>query len=404
VPTRAGADEDAVDGVRPRAVCEPDTPAQTAAMLAEAGRDSLAVVPRGGGTKLGWGRPPAAVDLILSTRRLTARIDHRDGDLTAVVPAGATLADVNGELGRRGQWIPLDPFRADRATIGGIVATNDSGPRRQRYGAPRDLIIGVEIARVDGKLAKAGGQVVKNVAGYDITKLMAGSFGGLAIVTSATFKLVPLPAASSTTIVEVRSRDRLEPLLAALSASALEPSAVEVHLPPLRVLVRFESTPTSVARQAEAVAMQARTLALESDIVAGDRERADWEAHTRRPWEGQGTVARLSVLPGDLAGVLQWLDDVAASEQVEHEVAGRAGLGVVLVRVGGSPESQARIVERLRQRLMPGRGSVAILRAEIDVKRRIDVWGPVGDALGLMKAVKARFDPTDILNRGRTAY
>ena len=158
----------------------------------------------------GWGAAPRQIDILISTARLNAVVAHRHGDLTATIQAGARLGDVNRALAQHRQWIPLDPPSADSATIGGIVATNDSGPRRHRYGAPRDLIIGVEFARADGRLAKGGGIVVKNVAGYDLPRLLTGSFGSLGVIVTATFKLYPLTAASRTLIVEpsnaVRSR------------------------------------------------------------------------------------------------------------------------------------------------------------------------------------------------------
>ena len=140
---------------------------------------------------------------------MNAVVAHRHGDLTATIQAGATLATSIATLAQHRQWIPLDPPWADRATIGGLVATNDSGPRRHRYGAPRDLIIGVEFARADGRLAKGGGIVVKNVAGYDLPRLLTGSFGSLGVIVTATFKLYPLTAASRTLVVELRKASDL---------------------------------------------------------------------------------------------------------------------------------------------------------------------------------------------------
>src|SRR5499427_9566622 len=146
-------------------------------------------------------------------RGLRRVLAHEHGDMTATVEAGATLRDVNRALARHGQWLPLDPPRADRATIGGILATNDSGPLRHRYGTPRDLVIGVQLATTDGVLSKAGGRVVKNVAGYDLSKLVAGSFGSLAAIVSATFKLAPIPAASKTLRIDLSEGTRLAPIV-----------------------------------------------------------------------------------------------------------------------------------------------------------------------------------------------
>src|SRR5438552_13079707 len=233
---RAGTADDAVDGIVPRFVVEPGSAEAVADTLVWASRDTLSVLTRGAGTKLGWGPAPRLIDVLLSTRRLNNVVAHRHGDLTATVQAGASLAEVNGELARHRQWIPLDPPWADRATIGGLVATNDSGPRRHRYGAPRDLIIGAEFARADGKLAKGGGIVVKNVAGYDLPRLMTGSVGSLAVIVTATFKLYPLPAASRTLAVTLRNERDLASLASAVLDSHLTPTAMEFDTGPMRFL------------------------------------------------------------------------------------------------------------------------------------------------------------------------
>src|SRR5262245_36228814 len=243
---------------------------ELAAVLAEASRAGKRIAVRGGGTKFDWTSARTAPDLIVSTANLTRVLAHRHGDLTATIEAGATLADVNRALGQHRQWIPLDPPWPDRATIGGIVATNDSGPRRHRFGAPRDLIIGVEIARADGVRAKAGGIVVKNVAGYDLARLMTGSFGCLGLILSATFKLYPVPAASRTVVAELPSADAAGALALALNSSQLTPTAVEVQAPPLRILVRFESTEASVEEQSAQAARLVEQTGGRGTIVRDD--------------------------------------------------------------------------------------------------------------------------------------
>ena len=197
LPSRAAAPDDAIDGVIPGRVLEPDTAADLAMALAEATASRRSTVVRGGGTKVGWGRLPRAVDQVLSTARLLSPLVHRDGDLTATVGAGVRVADLNAHLNQKGQWLPVEsPFAG--ATVGGLVATNESGPFRHRFGTPRDLLIGVTLALADGRLVKSGGTVVKNVAGYDLGRLISGSMGSLAVIVDATFKLAPLAPASST--------------------------------------------------------------------------------------------------------------------------------------------------------------------------------------------------------------
>src|SRR5213076_253612 len=186
---------------------------------------------RGAGTKSDWGRDGARADAILDMRSLNRVLAHEAGDMTATLEAGAALADVNRALAEHRQWLPLDPPFAERATIGGVLATNDSGPLRHRYGTPRDLVIGIQLATTDGVLSKAGGQVVKNVAGYDLSKLLAGSFGSLAAIVSATFKLSPLPEASRTLVAAARDAEELGHFVGAVMASQLEPIAFEIHVP-----------------------------------------------------------------------------------------------------------------------------------------------------------------------------
>lgn len=193
---RAGTPADAIDGVTPQCVVDVDSGASLAAALAHAATNGHRTVVRGGGTKVEWGRAPASVDVIVSTAHLNRIVWHSHGDLVATIQAGTPLATVNAALGGEGQWLPLDSAH-DGATVGGMVAANETGPMRHRWGAPRDLLIGVTLALTDGRVVKAGGRVVKNVAGYDIGRLMSGSFGSLAAIVDATFKLAPRPASST---------------------------------------------------------------------------------------------------------------------------------------------------------------------------------------------------------------
>jgi glycolate oxidase FAD binding subunit len=219
---------DAIDGVIPRFVVEPESFEALAALLAWASREGASVVLRGGGTMLGCGRPPKSIDIVVSMCRLNRVLAHPHGDLTATIEAGATIRNVNRELARHRQWLPID-VADDDSTIGGAIATNDSGPLRHRHGTPRDLLIGVHLAMTDGRIVKAGGNVVKNVAGYDLGKLLSGSFGSLAAIASVTFKLAPLPAASATAVATLRSPEATARAAAAVRESQLEPAAFEVH-------------------------------------------------------------------------------------------------------------------------------------------------------------------------------
>ncbi len=397
---RRGSSAEAIDGVIPATVVEPDSVEELTAALERAARDQLLVVPRGGGTKLSWGPPPSRIDILLSTARLDRVLAHRHGDLTATVQAGATLAAANEQLGAHRQWIPLDPPASGRATIGGIVATNDSGPRRHRYGAPRDLIIGVELARADGRLARGGGIVVKNVAGYDLPRLMSGSFGSLGVIVSATFKLYPMSPASRTLLVPLREgRDAatLSNLIAQLLASPLTPTAVEIATRPLRLLMRFESIETVVEQQAAAAAALVAGLGLRSDSLSGAEEQRLWAEHQDAASNEQGALLKITLLPAELGAVLGALEDLLGSGH--YALTGRAGVGVLLVQIGGNAAAHSAAIRGLRKELPPARGSVVIVRGSRELRESEGVWGELGDGAGLMRAVKQQFDPAGVLRQ-----
>ena len=398
---RPGTDGDAVDGVVPAVVAEPASPGAAAGVLGWASEHGRSVVVRGGGTKLGWGAQPGAIDVLLSTRRLDALEAHRHGDLTATVQAGAALADVNAALAAHRQWLPLDAPHADRATIGGIVAANDSGPRRQRHGAPRDLIIGMTLARADGTVAKSGGIVVKNVAGYDLARLLTGSFGSLGVILSATFKLAPVAAASRTVRVTLPEVGWIGRVADALLAQGSTPTAVELAWPPAAMLVRFESSDAVAGRQAEQAAALVRDGGGTADVLAEGDEAEAWRRHEVRVFGGDGTVVKLVVLPSDLSATLTWLAEASRRHGLDCEVIGRAGLGVLYLRLAGPVPAQASLVGALRERIDAGRGSAVVRRAEGGLRGLVDVWGSLGDAFSLMERVKRQFDPRGILNPGR---
>ena len=401
---------DAIDGVQPRFVVEPESPEALAAVLAWSAKERMSVVLRGSGTKLGWGRRPDAVDLVVSTRRLNRVLTHQHGDLTATIEAGAVLRGANVELARHRQWLPLDASFA-HATIGGTLATNDSGPLRHRHGAPRDLLIGIHLATSDGRLVKAGGNVVKNVAGYDLGKLMSGSFGSLAAIVSATFKLAPLPASSSTLVVAFHEAGAMARAAAAIGSSQLDPAAFDLHVvadaglkprasavrPAYRLLIQFAATQAAVDAQ---IAAARRLVAADDMETMSDTAEAElWQGHRQRIWAAPGTVLRFSWLPASLPGVLALVADVGRLGAAV-ELVGRAGVGAGFVRVDGDSQVQIVAIEHLRARpdLV---GHVVVLRADAAVKQKVDVWGPSGDLAPLLRAIKQAFDPAGLLNAGR---
>jgi glycolate oxidase FAD binding subunit len=381
-------------------VLEPRDAEVAATMLSECTAEGLAVVPRGGGSKLSWGRNPRT-DTFLSTRLLNTPIEHYAGDLVATVPAGATLAEVNRVLALERQWLPLDPTAAAQATIGGIVAVNDSGPRRQKHGTTRDLIIGIEIVLADGRLAKAGGRVVKNVAGYDLARLMCGSFGTLALITSATFKLAPLASASRTVVVEVRDPAEASRLALAIQAAPLSPSAIELQAPRYRLLIRFETTEAAADRQAKRAVAIVEAAGLTAAIAGDQDENVLWRSHEADAWRPDGIILKVTILPTEVPTVLSELQQFAAATGVSYAAIGRAALGVLTLRIEGSDEAAALVIDSVRRVAAHRGGHAVVLRAPAGFASRVDPWGDVGDASAMMQAVKSRFDPRNTLSPGR---
>jgi len=375
-----------------------------AAALAWVTRERLATVVRGRGTKLGWGRPPSRVDVVLSTTRLSGGVVHRHGDLTATVQAGVTLADLNRQLATQGQWLPLDTA-FDAATIGGMVATNDAGPLRHRYGTPRDLLIGITLALTDGTVIKAGGHVVKNVAGYDLAKLISGSFGTLAAIVDATFKLLPIPRSSQTVVAEYADSDLLAKDAATLACSQLEPVAFDVHMlagepagaPRRAIAARFATSPEATTIQASA----ARALLHgDSHVLTDAAEAAWWSEQVRRPWALPGTVVRLGWMPAALPEVLALVGELRRSTGGPVELTGRAALGAGLLRLDAEDAATAVAIEQLRasHRLV---SNITVLRQSRVMKRTVDPWGPAGSTAAVLASLKRTFDPAGILNAGR---
>jgi glycolate oxidase FAD binding subunit len=366
----------------------------------------LRVVVRGAGTKLGWGNPPAAVDLLLSTVRLDQVLEHAAGDLVVRAQAGVRLAGLQRQLAPAGQMLALDPPERD-ATLGGVVATAASGPRRLRYGTPRDLLIGVTVVLADGTLAHSGGKVVKNVAGYDLGKLLTGSFGTLGVIVEVIFRLHPLPAAGGLVVAELATPERAGAAVRDLMASTLVPSAVELDWPdpagPGTLGVLVEGVAPGVEAQTGAAA---RLLGEhgQARVVAPDELDAATAALGELPWTPGPEVlgVKVACVPATLPVALAALWEVAGAHGLDARVRGHAATGVLRAALaGGDAAAQAEFVADASDRLALGGASLVVQQATPEVKETVDVWGPAGDAVGLMRRVKQQFDPSGLLGPGR---
>ena len=369
---RPGTEADAVRGVVPGEVVRPTSPEEVVEVLrGSAGRTVLAA---GGRSKLDWAPAPSSCDLLVDTTGLDRVVEHVPGDLIVVAEAGVRLDVLQEQLAGAGQWLALDPPEPG-ATLGGVLSANASGPRRLRYGTVRDLLIGVTVVLADGTLAHAGGKVVKNVAGYDLGKLYTGAHGSLGVVVSTTWRLHPVAPARRVVVLDLASPADAGPLALRLAASTLTPSAVELLVDDrrARLVVVFEAIAESVAAQADAAVALLGSGAQGDDLPAGFGARP-----------AGGLVLRLAFAPASLTAVLALLPDGA-------QVAASACTGVAYA---GLPDGTD--VAALRRGLAAHDGTAVVLSGQTD-----DHWGPVGDALPLMRRVKDRFDPERRLAPGR---
>jgi glycolate oxidase FAD binding subunit len=396
--TDAGPD-DAVDGVPAALVARPASTAEVAALLRAAAAAGLAVVPRGAGTKLTWGRPPERADLVVDLSRMSAVQDHAAGDLIVDVQAGTPLTAVQDAVAGAGQQLALDDPLGG-ATVGGALATNLSGARRVRYGSARDLLIGVTLVRADGVIAKAGGRVVKNVAGYDLGKLVIGSFGTLGVITEAVFRLHPLPAARRLVTTGFERPEEAQRLVQAVVHAQVVPTAVEVDRPaegPGTVAVLLEGIEAGVAGRVATTRQLLGAAAEESDVPG------DWGAFPGAGADGDRPTLLKATFPlSGLARVLATARSAADEAGLGLHLRGSGGAGVLYgaVPAGAQPTVVLTLVERLRGECAVLGGALVVLDAPAEVKAIVDTWGPV-PALALMRRVKDQFDPERRLAPGR---
>ncbi len=412
----------AVDGVVPKIILFPGNIEQISEIMKAASQAGVSVVPAGSGTKKGMGNKPLGADVILSTKKLSRVIEHESADLVATAECGIALADLQSCLRRKNQFLPVDPPHVPGgATLGGIIAANDSGPLRLRYGTSRELMIGMKVVRADGRIFKGGSKVVKNVAGYDMPKLFVGSFGTLGIIAEATFRLYPVPESSGTYIASFESLDDAHGAVRSLIDSALVINAVE-HLNPAlagtmaerlgfgsdfnryTLAVRIMNVSRAVEDQMKAVMDITRGSGGKGFIIGAENEEAFWHEVREFPWrssEQAGAVLKAGVLISDVPRVFLMLDEISGKYGIRARAAARAGNGIVIISIDGDGESVINSVKELREFSESAGGSLTVREASPDIKPALDAWGGMGSSLGLMKRIKTAFDPGNILNPGR---
>ena len=357
--------------------------------LAEASAAGRAVRIVGAGTKIEWGGRGDPHDLELSTGALDRLREHNAGDLTAVLEAGTPLARAQEVFAAQGQMLALDPWLgADQeATVGGILATADSGPLRHRYGAPRDLILGMTVVLSDGAVPRSGGQVIKNVAGYDLAKLFCGAYGTLGLIATVNVRLHPRPASTATAVGRSPDPEALARGARELAGAPLELEALDVRFQDGLGMLLAQCGGARASSRAERAARQMGAAGLEQiDVLADEKIWADQRAAQRAPGSN---LIRVSARPARLEAVL------AAARSSGARLVGRAALGLSFIEV--ADES----VEHLLSRL-PGGARWVALDITDQTRESVAPWGPApaAEALDLMRRVKIRFDPSRTCNPG----
>lgn len=404
-------------GTAPAAAVLPRDEADVSRTLAVAFRDGLGVVPWGGGVHQSLGRAPSRYDVALDLARLNRVLAYEPADMTATVQAGIRLADLQERLGEAGQLWPLDPPRADQATVGGIVAAGLAGPLRCRYGTARDLVLGVRVAHADGTISKAGSRVVKNATAYDLTKLYAGSYGTLGVVLEATLRLQPRPAVEGGWLLAGATIERCHDAVMRILGSHLAPTRVELldgvclgrcglSASESAVAVSFAGVRGAVQDQGESV----RSMAGELGLRIGEIEdRAHlWRVVRDFPWPAQG--------PDSSAITVLWRGSVPPSDggkavqAVRHAVVGHGEVAIAATASHGAlrgalrattSDLAARGVAAAREALTALGGFLVVMEAPETVRATLDVWGPMPAEVTWMRRIRSAFDTKAILNPGR---
>ncbi len=395
-----------------RVIAYPQSIEELSEMMKLAAAEGWHVVPAGAGTWLEMGNRVVRFHLIVSTAQMQRVLEYEPADLTCTVEAGVSLREFNARAAEHREFIPLDPFGDERATIGATIATASYGPLRCAYGTPRDWLIGARVVHADGTISKAGGKVVKNVAGYDLCKLYSGSFGTLAVIAEMSFKLRALPAVEKTLVFYADSAEALCNLTARLLDSDVQPAALELLSPQTGLPLeagRYALVLRCWNEEAETVEWQlgeARRLGaeLQNAVLSNDEAAEFWRAYHASETAAQWTFSlRASVLPSNLWALLADVQRLLPTATI----CAHAANGVARIHGGDDllnelrPRHRHKLLTELREAAQARGGQLVILRAPDGVKHQLDVWGEPGATAKLMRAIKQQYDPQQRLNHGR---
>ncbi len=419
----------AVDGVEPGAAVFPNTIEEVSHVLSAADRDGKGVVPWGGGTAMGLGNLPRACDLVIGTSRLNRVLEYEPSDLTVVVEAGITLGAVQEELGEKGQFLPLDPPLPEKATIGGILSANSSGPIRAQFGAIRDRLIGVKVVNPNGDVTKGGGKVVKNVSGYDMNKLYTGALGTLGIIVEAAFKLAPLFKETRSLLIGCDAASEAGEIAKDLRGAGVDPVALQL-VGGVGFAVRTGyAVALKIGGVREAVERQTRVvtdLCNDRGLPATDEGEKFWQILRKGAsgytieggysgenfWRlvcdaGRGSnspatmIVKATCLPSDSASLVERIRQVGGEGlSVSCNMVNGVIYGYWMDRETPTDTLEA-LVTAIRDVATEMNGHCVIEACPPELKERIDVWGFDGPQVALMKRIKEQFDPNGTLNPGR---
>ncbi len=398
----------AVEGLTPKAAVFPSSEEELSALLKEANEKCWTVSPRGSGNAARLGNLPERLDVVVGAGMLPHRIDHNPGDLTVSVGAGTTFGLLQQRLAEEGQWLPLDPPLAGRRTVGGILAANLAGPLSLSHGTARDFVLGVRVASADGTVTKSGGNVVKNVTGFDVPKLHIGALGTLGIILQATFKVLPLPKEDRTLAAAFDDSGKAVDACHEIVRSQYAGEAIELIRESdgrNRVYARFlGSAPSVEVRLEKGKSMLGQAGADNVDTLDQDQAKALWDAVTDFGWNGSAeeeVLLSLGHLPSKTKSVIGAISDYCTQNGHGLEMAAGPARGVVKCKVGAEPSQMSDVVSDLRGIAASADGYALVEQAPPQAKAELDVWGDPGPALHLMRRLKDRMDPNRVLNPGR---
>ena len=421
----------ALDGKKPKVIVSPETIDQVSKVVAYANQQHLAIIPRGNGTKMGMGGVPKKMDVVLSTSRMNRITDSDCENLTLSAESGITLSEVQKSLAKigKGYFLPLDPPFTDKTTLGGIVATNSSGPRRLLYGTARDLIIGTKAVFPNGDIIVSGGKTVKNVSGYDMCKLLIGSYGTLGVLCEMTFKLLPLPEKEATLLLsfarieeaagfvrELRGSPLIPASIEILNAMAVQKTTYSVSMPPngnYLVAVGLEGVKESVDRQvSEMGEMGKKDGVLEAVTLDSDKHQAFWVAirdfsYGLTQEYPNAIVLKSNFLISKSGEMMGSYEETAKGYGIDCGLVCHCGNGILYSYILAGKnlrskiESFVELIGKLTSEAVEHGGNLVVESSPVLIKKQVDVWGASRSDYTVMRRLKEQIDPEGILNRGR---